>query len=170
MVKQTDEVEPLLKRIAMQQDQTNILLQKILATISGPPVPPTNKVISTIKLFFKGVPMPPVIPGPVVLTQVGQQVVADVVAYDQFGNLWTGTMPSITLTNDNESAATLDATSGTVTAVANGVSNITAELVTAEGLDLTDTESVTVNIQAAEPVITTVKVVFTTPARTKGKK
>ena len=167
LVNQTNEIEPLLKVIAKQGEETNALLQQILDAVSGPP---PDKVLTTIKLVFKEFNMStgPIIPGPVVLTQVGQQVIADVIGYDQFGNLWSGTMPPFTLTNDNEAAASLDDVSGIVTAVADGVSNITGELTTAEGLDLTDTESVTVNIAVEPPVLTTVKVVFTQPARGAG--
>jgi len=165
LVEQTNEIEPLLKRISAKQDETNAILRKILSAVS--PKPPADKKLTTIKLVFTEIPMstnPIPITPPVVLTQAGQQVQAQVVGYDQFGNPWTGTMPDYTLTNDNESAATLDPISGLVTAVADGVSNITGELTTAEGLDLTDTESVTVNIAAEPPVLTTVKVVFTQPA------
>jgi len=100
-------------------------------------------------------------PGPITLTTAGQTVTASVVGFDQFGNPWTGPIPTPTFSNDNESAATLDAASGLVTAVANGVANITASLTTAEGLALTDTEAVTVAIAAPpEPVLTTIKVAF----------
>lgn len=175
---QTDQIETLLEELTAQGDQSldlqqqaNQTLTSILSAISGEQ-PPADKVLTTIKLIFKGVePMPPIIPGPVVLTQAGQQVVAEVIGYDQFGNLWSGSMPDWTLSNDNEDAATLDEGTGIVTAVANGVANITADVTTAEGVALTDTESVTVNIAVEEPVLTTIKVVFTNPGVTKkGKK
>jgi len=176
LANQTDEIEPLLKRISAKQDETNALLQKILSAVSGPPKPPVKK-LTTIKLIFKEIPVsttPPIpITPPVVLTQAGQQVQAQVIGFDQFGNPWADILPDYTLTNDNESAATLDTTTGLVTAVADGVANITGELTTAEGLDLTDTESITVSIAAVPPVLTTIQVVFTAPpgkkAPVKGK-
>lgn len=165
LVEQSDETETLLQTIVEQNVQSNQLLQDILDAVSVP----ADKVLTSIKLVFKGVnPMPPIIPGPVVLTQVGQQVVAEVVGYDQFGQLWSGASFDWTLSNDNEAAATLDEQTGIVTAVANGVANITGTVTTAEGVEIIDTESVTVNIAAEEPVLTTVKVVFTQPGA--GKK
>lgn len=174
LVNQTDQIESALERLEAQGDKTNALLEqanetlnKILDATGGEPPSPTDKVLSSIKLIFKGVPpMPPIIPGPVVLTQVGQQVVAEVVGFDQFGQQWSGAF-DWSLSNDNEDAATLDSQTGIVTAVANGVANITADVTTAEGVDLTDTESVTVNIAAEEPVLTTIKVVFTNPGAEK---
>ena len=167
LVNQTDEIEPLLQEISAKQDETNALLQQILAAVSKPP----DRVLTTIKLVFKeyNVSTTPPIPitPPVVLTQAGQQVQAQVIGFDQFGNPWNDVLPDYTLTNDNESAATLDPIAGIVTAVADGVANITGELTTAEGLALSDTESVTVSIAAVPPVLTTIQVVFTAPA---GKK
>ena len=180
LVNQTDQIEAALKRIVQQGDDTNTMLQRIFAQgaktnatleailteVSG-----ADKVLTTIKLIFRGVPpMPPIIPGPVVLTQVGQQVVAEIVGYDQFGQVFSPT-PDWSFTNDNEAAATLDAQTGIVTAVANGVANITGSVTSAEGVELTDTESVTVNVAAEAPVLSTIKVVFVPPAEgTAAKK
>lgn len=180
LVTQTNEIEPLLKKLAKQSEETNAKLQKIFAQgirtnsiltkiLSAVSVPP-DKVLTTIKLVFRGVPpMPPIIPGPVVLTQAGQQVVAEIVGYDQFGNVFSPT-PDWSFENDNEAAATLDDQTGIVTAVANGVANITGTVTTAEGVELSDTESVTVQIEEASPVLTTIKVVFVPPAEGKKKK
>jgi len=180
LVKQTDQIEAALQRIVQQNDdihatlertfaqgsQTNDLLQQILDSTNPP-----DKVLTSIKVIFKGVePMPPIIPGPVVLTQVGQQVVAEIVGYDQFGALWTGPQPDWSFENDNEAAATLDQLTGIVTAVASGVANITGSVTTAEGLELTDTESVTVTIAEEVPVLSTIKVVFVPPGEGQGKK
>jgi len=114
--------------------------------------------------------MPPILTPPIVLTQAGQMVVAEVIGYDQFGQQWSGAPFDWMLTNDNEAAATLDAQTGIVTAVADGVANITGTVTTAEGTTLTDTEPVTVSIAAAAPVLSTVKVVFTNPGVERGRK
>lgn len=103
--------------------------------------------------------------GPVTLTTAGQQVTASVLGFDQFGNPFTGTMPTATLSSDDTAQAivTFDPTTGLTTAVANGVANITASLTTAEGLALTDTEAVTVAIPVVPPptpVLSSIKVAF----------
>jgi hypothetical protein len=108
---------------------------------------------------------PAPVAGPVTLTAVGQQVVASVLGFDQFGNPFTGTMPAATLSASDTAGtiASFDPVSGTVTAVANGVDNITASLTSAEGLALTDTEAVTVAIPVTPPptpVLSSVKVAF----------
>ena len=104
-------------------------------------------------------------PGPVTLTTVGQTVTASVIGYDQFGNVFTGTMPTASLSSDDTASAivTFDPTTGLTTAVANGVANITATLTTAEGVALTDTEAVTVAIPVTPPptpVLSSIKVAF----------
>jgi len=109
---------------------------------------------------------PTPVAGPVTLTAVGQQVVASVLGFDQFGNPFTGTIPAATFTASDTAGAiaTFDFTSNTVTAVGNGVDNITASLVTAEGLTLSDTEAVTVALTSTPPpptpVLSSIKVAF----------
>ena len=102
--------------------------------------------------------------GPVTLTSVGQVATASVVGFDQFGNPMPASfvMPSITWTDDDAAGAivTLDAVAGTVTAVANGVANLTASVTSAEGLALSDTETVTVAIPVAVPVLSSIKIAF----------
>lgn len=100
--------------------------------------------------------------GPVTLTAVGQTVTASVLGFDQFGNPFTGTIPTPTFTASDATGAiaTFDPATGLVTAVANGVDSITASLTTAEGLALSDTEAVTVAIPVVAPVLTTIKVAF----------
>lgn len=105
--------------------------------------------------------------GPVTLTAAGQVVTASINGFDQFGNAWTGTIPPVTFTIDNAAFATsvpnADGITDTVTAVATGVANLTASLTTAEGLALTDTETVTVNIPVVPPpvaVLSSIKIAF----------
>jgi hypothetical protein len=158
LVENTDEIEAMLRDIRDQGDETNALLKEILDSMNPPP----EKVLTSIKVIFKGVkPMPPLTP-PIVLTQEGQQVVAEVVGYDQFGQQWTDPF-DFTLSNDDEDVATLDPSTGMVTAVANGVANITGTALDADGNELTDTEPVTVNIAQEAPVLTTIKVQFSSP-------
>ncbi len=104
----------------------------------------------------------PATPGPVTLTQVGQTVVASVLGFDQFGQPFTGQLPTPTLSSDDTAGAivTFDPVSGQTVAVADGVANITATLTTAEGSELTDTESVTVAITVSVPVLSSIKVAF----------
>jgi hypothetical protein len=133
---------------------------RLLRVIVGELAPPK---LTSIQLSFKGASMATA--GPVILTTVGQQVTASVIGYDQFGNVFTGTIPTPTFTSSDAAQAvvTFDPTTGLTTAVANGVANITASLTTAEGLALTDTESVTVAIPVTPPptlVISSIKVAF----------
>ena len=119
-----------------------------------------------IKIAFKGAIM--ATQGPVILTTAGQVTTASINGYDQFGAAWTGTIPPVSYAIDNTAVATsvpnADGLTDTVTAVANGVANLTASLTSAEGLPLTDTETVTVNIPAPPPppppVLTSIKIAF----------
>lgn len=108
-------------------------------------------------------------PGPVTLTSVGQTVTASVIGYDQFGNVFTGTIPTPVFSASDTAGtiATFDTTTGLVTAVANGVDSITATVTTTDAsgnpVTLTDTETVTVAIPVVtppEPVLSSIKVAF----------
>lgn len=121
------------------------------------------RILTSIKIHFQGATMATA--GPITLTSVGQTATASVVGFDQFGQPFTGTIPTPTFTASDTTGAiaTFDPSTGIVTAVANGVDNITATLTTAEGLSLTDTEAVTVAIPVVPPptpVLTTIKVAF----------
>ena len=139
----------------------NRFIIRLLSIIAAEDAP---LILSSIKIqFSKGTPVPTA--GPVTLTTAGQQVTASVLGFDQFGQPFTGTMPTATLSSDDTAQAivTFDPTTGLTTAVANGVANITASLTTAEGLALTDTESVTVAIPVVPPptpVLSSIKVAF----------
>ena len=136
---------------------------RLLCVIAREVAPPT---LTAIKITFKEITMPAVA-GPITLTTAGQQVTASVLGFDQFGQPFTGTMPTAVLTSDDGwhgAIVTFDPTTGMTTAVANGVANITASLTTAEGLALTDTEAVTVAIPIVPPptpVLSSIKVGFT---------
>ena len=139
----------------------NRFIIRLLSIIAAEDAP---LILSSIKIqFSKGTPVPTA--GPVTLTTAGQQVTASVLGFDQFGNPFTGTMPTATLSSDDTAQAIVqfDPTTGLTTAVANGVANITASLTTAEGLALTDTEAVTVAIPVVPPptpVLSSIKVAF----------
>ena len=164
-----EETNELLKKLIIltcdlvEQGQTQILqnrhIIRLLAIIAAEDKPP---YLATIKLLFKeGTDMPT--PGPITLTAVGQTATASVVGFDQFGNLFTGVIPTPTFTSDDSSGAvvTFDPATGLVTAVANGVANISASVDKGDGsAPLTDTESVTVAIPVEQPVLTTIKVAF----------
>lgn len=120
--------------------------------------------LAHIQINFEGESNMPT-PGPVTLSSAGQQVTASVLGFDQFGQPFTGTMPTATLSSDDTAQAivTFDPATGLTTAVANGVANITASLTTAEGLALTDTEAVTVAIPVVPPpapMLSSIKVAF----------
>jgi hypothetical protein len=120
--------------------------------------------LSSIKIqFSKGNTMPTA--GPVTLTSAGQTVTASVIGYDQFGNVFAGPIPTPNFSSSDSAEAVIDfdPATGLVTAVANGVANITATLTTAEGASLSDTEAVTVAIPVVPPptpVLSSIKVAF----------
>lgn len=106
--------------------------------------------------------------GPVVLN-AGQSTVATVLYFDQSGNPMPASFvpPSVTFTIDNSSIASstpIDAQSSTVAYVAAGVANLTAAVTSAEGLSLTDTETVTCNpVVTPPPILSSVKISFSAP-------
>jgi hypothetical protein len=124
--------------------------------------------LASIKIrFSRGSTMAPVA-GPITLTTAGAIAVASVLGFDQFGNPFTGPMPVASYSSDDTAGdiATFDPATGLVTAVGNGVANITASLTTAEGEALTDTEAVTVALSGGggggTPVLSSIKVAFDT--------
>ena len=133
----------------IEQNRVVIRLLRKLVEEDEPPV------LSEIRIqFSKGSdPMPTA--GPVTLTTAGQTVTASILGFDQFGNPWTGPIPPVSYSIDNPAIATstpnADGETDAVAAVANGTANLTASLTTAEGLALTDTEQVIVNIPAPPP-------------------
>jgi hypothetical protein len=119
--------------------------------------------LTTIKVRFSKGPIMKI--GPITLVAVGATATASIVGFDQFGQPFLGPMPVPTLSSDDTAGAiaTLDPSTGKVTAVANGVANITGSLTIAEGLSLTDTETVTVAIPVTPPppqVLSSIKVAF----------
>ncbi len=141
--------------VQIEQNNHIIRLLRLIAIEERPPY------LNSIQLAFtKGTSMP--VPGPITLTQVGQTATAVVLGFDQNGQPFTGVMPPATLSSDDTSGAivTFDPATGLTTAVANGVVNITANLTSAEGLALTDSETVTVAITVTPPVLSSIKVAF----------
>lgn len=105
--------------------------------------------------------------GAVTLTTAGQQATASILGFDQFGNPWTGAIPPVSYSIDDSTIATstpnADGVTDVVAAVANGVANLDANLTTAEGLALSDTETVTVAIPVVPPptpVLSSIKIAF----------
>ncbi len=102
--------------------------------------------------------------GPVTLT-VGQKTKATVLGFDQNGAPFAGTIPPITYTIDNSTldSSTPDGANGDdIVSLGAGTANLTASLTTAEGVALQDTETITNVAQA--PVLSSVKIDFSTPA------
>jgi len=107
--------------------------------------------------------------GPVTLTTVGQVATASILGFDQFGNPWAGPIPPVSFSIDDTAGAIVTSKDNgdgtdTVAAVANGVANLTASLTTAEGVELTDTETITVAIPVVPPptsVLSSIKIAFT---------
>lgn len=120
--------------------------------------------LSSLKVAFtEKRTMPPVV-GPAVIN-VGDKIFASVVGFDQNGQVFTGPIPTPALSVDDASIVSLDTTTGEVNGLAAGVANVTAEVTSAEGADLTDTESVTVAaVPPPTPVLSSIKVAFSTDA------
>ena len=145
--------EPEIEIIILPNDKDEIkLLKHIIRELREFRRDFQPKLVS-IQLLSKGTPMST--PGPITLTAAGQTDQTVLVGKDQFGNPWTGPIPAATYTEDNPSAATVDA-NGLVTAVADGKDTVTASLTTAEGLALTATLEVVVAIPAPVPVLTSI--------------
>ena len=151
----------IIKQNELQILQNSRII-RLLCIIAEEEEPP---FLASIKLVFsKGTNSMPT-PGPITLTTAGQTATASVLGFNQFGNPFGGVMPPATLSSDDTAQAivTFDPTTGLTTAVADGVANITANLTTAEGLALSDTEAVTVAIQITPPppeVLSSIKVAF----------
>lgn len=109
---------------------------------------------------------------PITLT-VGQTTVASVVGWDQFGNPWTGAIPTPAWSIDQPTFDSIAADGTTpanedVTSLAVGVANLTATVVTVEGLTISDTEQIT-NL-ASEAALTSIQIQFSTPVSPAVKK
>lgn len=107
--------------------------------------------------------------GPVTLAS-GQSTVATVLYFDQTGAPMPSTFvpPAVTFAIDNSAVASstpgADGQSDTVAYVSAGVANLTASVTSAEGLALTDTETVTCSpVVLPPPVLSSIKVSFSTP-------
>ena len=123
--------------------------------------------LSFIKIKFTGGKMPE---GPVTI-QIGAVTVASIDGFDQNGAPFTGAIPQPPYAIDNTALASIapDANSADedVTGVAAGVANLTATVQGPNG-PLTDTETVTV--LAAAPVLSSIKINFNPPAVAAVKK
>jgi len=126
------------------------LLKEILAAVSSHPHQP---VLSSIKVILSGGNTMPV--GPLTIA-VAQKYVATVVGFDQNGAPFSGPIPAATFAVADATVASIDPTAGTGAGLAAGVTGVSASLTSAEGLALTDTETLTVT--AAPPVLTSIKV------------
>jgi len=98
---------------------------------------------------------------------IGQMVVASVVGYDQFGNVFTGAMPTPAWSIDNPQVASIvpDSTTPTsedVTGVSAGSANLTAGVAGPGGSTLTATAPITVSA-SSQPVLTSIQIAFVQP-------
>lgn len=155
--REIERLEHQLLRLEGRVDGISDLLMEILRALAKLEIEVEPRLAS-IKIKFKGVSMPN--PGPLTLTAAGQTATAVIVGFDQHGNPWTGAIPTATFAGDNDGFATVDPTSGLVTAVANGTVNLTGSLTTVEGLSLSDVEQVIVAIPVEVPVLSAIKVQF----------
>lgn len=121
--------------------------------------------LAFIKLAFGGI----MAQGPVTLSQ-GQSTTATILYFDQTGAPMPAGFvpPAVTFTIDNPSFASStpgsDGQSDVVAYVAAGVANLTASVTSAEGLSLSDVETVTCTpVVLPPPALSSIKVDFSTP-------
>ncbi|MBO0887487.1 hypothetical protein J2P12_00140 [Candidatus Bathyarchaeota archaeon] len=141
-----------LIRLHLDEQQEIALLRQIRDILPKP------VLLSFIKVKFGGA-----MQGPVTLN-VGQKTKATVVGFDQNGAPFTGPLPTPSFSIDNTSlnSGSDDGSGGfDVTSLAAGVANLTATLTTAEGIQLTDTETIT-NIAVVQK-LSSIKIDFSTP-------
>jgi hypothetical protein len=152
--RQEDEEVQILRKIEKEDDRIADDLDKVVGFL--------KPRLSFIKIAFTRSNI--MAEGPVSLA-VGQKTTASIDGFDQNGAPWTGAIPPVTFTIDNPAFATSTPNSDNVTDVVAGVSagiaNLSASLTNAAGTVLTDTETVTV--VAAAPVLSSIKVNFSTP-------
>lgn len=125
-----------------------------------------NPRASFIKLaFLKGALF---MQGPVVLNP-GQSTKATVLYFDQNGAPMPSRFvpPAVTFSIDNPAIASStpegDGQTDDIAYVTAGVANLTASVTSAEGLALTDTETVTDTAVVVTPVLSSIKIDFSTP-------
>jgi hypothetical protein len=153
-----EEIRLLREAVGLLQE----IFQTALAILQAvrPPVPKLSKV----KLSFGGI-MPL---GPVTLN-VGQSTTASLKGFDQNGQPMPAdfVMPPVTYAVDNPAIASSTPNADNtdqVTGVSTGVANLTGSVTSAEGLALSDTETVTVPVvPPPTPVLSSVKIDFSTP-------
>ena len=141
------------KELELLREQVRLAKQELeqLRIIAGELAP---RRLSSIKVqLTPGGSIMPV--GPLTIS-VGKTFTATVVGFDQNGAPFSGPLPTPTFAVDDASIATVDPTSGAGAALAAGVANVTGSLTSAEGLALSDTETVTVT--AVVPVLSSIKV------------
>lgn len=141
------------RELDLLREQVRLAKQELeqLRIIAGELAPKRLSSIK-VKLSLGGIIMPV---GPLTIA-AGKTFTASVVGFDQNGAPFSGPLPTPSFTVDNTAAATVDAASGAGVAVAAGVANVTGSLTSAEGLALSDTETVTVT--AVVPVLSSIKV------------
>ena len=146
------------------------LLKEILAELVLIRVILEPKRLSFAKIAFSKGKNMATVQGPVVLNS-GQTTIASVNYYDQNGSPMPATFvpPPIAFTIDHPEFASStpnpDQQTDPLAYVSAGVANLTIKLTSAEGLAITDTETVTCNAAPPPPppVLSSAKIAFSTP-------
>ena len=147
----------ILKDIDKQEREETKLLQELVNQ---------GKKLSSAKIAFKKGDTHMV--GPVILN-IGQKTSATLFGFDQNGQPMPATfvMPTVTWTLDIPTfdSSTPNASNGVdLVSLSAGVANLKADVTSAEGLALSDTETVTNNpIVVLPPVLSSVKIGFSVP-------
>ena len=147
----------ILKDIDAQEREQTKLLQELVSQ---------GKKLSSTKIAFKQGDIHMI--GPVILN-VGQKTSATLFGFDQNGQPMPATfvMPTVTWTLDIPAfdSSTPNASNGVdLVSLSAGVANLKADVTSAEGLALSDTETVTNNpVVVVPPVLSSVKIGFSVP-------
>jgi len=151
------------EQILKEQEETERSIKRDLDKVVGF-LEPHLRVIKIA--FTKGTTMAE---GPVVLSS-GQSTIASIDYFDQTGNPMPAGFvpPNVTYSIDNSALASSapvgDNQTDLVTYVSAGVANLTGAVISAEGLALSDTETVTCSpVVLPPPVLASVKINFSAP-------
>jgi hypothetical protein len=123
--------------------------------------------LSNMEDFIMGSTPTPNLPTTITLA-IGQVTIASVVGFDQFGNPWTGPIPTPTWSIDQPSVVAIvpDTTVSAdedCTALTTGTANLTAGVALLGGGTLTATAQITV-ASSTTPVLTSIAIELSTPA------
>ena len=168
LAEEVEEIEQTVNSLKRHQGDLSGIKKSLLSLtalvqqIANELLPPTT-TLTAIKLLHtqNGDTMQ----GPITLN-VGQSTTATVLGFNADGSPFTGTMPTASYTVSDpaqDSVTAGSANDATVTSLAAGSADFSVTLTTAEGIQLTDSTSIT-NVAVVPPqALSSIKLDFSTP-------